>query len=617
MVFLFLYMLKYIKTFMINLYRKNSKLQSKIRGLTLIESMVGIAIFSLLAGVVYQTFTVISKQSLYNLENTTLSYLASQYLETARNLPYSEVGTKSGNPNGNLPDLANPKTVTIESGTYQIYYEVTYVDDPADGTILLGTDSAPNDYKQVKLYIENTNTGKITSFSTNIVQTGLESLGSGGALSISVIDAVGQPVPNASINIVNTVQNINLTRTSDANGKWTEVGIPADSNNYHVVVTKNGYSTDQTYPSTSGNPDPVNPDATVLAGQVTVMSFAIDKISNLQFHTMDQSCSDIPNVGLGVRGEKLIGTPDILKFDNTYTSNSGGVISLNNIEWDNYTTGLVGNTYMIYGSSPIQYTNLLPDTNQTFNLILGAKTANSLLVTVKDASTGNPIEGATVEIKNSTQPLDKSIITGGSLWNQQYWDGGANQANWTTHNKYYADDGNINTTDIPLAMRLINDGTHTTAMSGALISSTFDTGSSSTTYTTLNWQPTSQSPEATVRLQIASNNDNSTWDFTGPDGTSATYYTTPNTNISASNNGHRYIRYKAYLDTTDSSKNPVVTSVGINYISGCFTPGQVMFAGLANASYDVIVTATGYQNKEIDGLGISGYHTLEVLLDVN
>ena len=602
---------------MINLYRKNSKLQSKIRGLTLIESMVGIAIFSLLAGVVYQTFTVISKQSLYNLESTTLSYLASQHLETARNLPYSEVGTISGNPNGNLPDLANPKNVTMESATYKIYYEVTYVDDPADGTILLGTDSAPNDYKQVKLYIKNNSTGKITSFSTNIVQTGLESLGSGGALSISVIDAVGQPVPNASINIINTNKNINLTRTSDANGKWIEVGVPVDSNNYHVVVTKTGYSSDQTYPSTAGNPDPVNPDATVLAGQVTVMSFAIDKVSNLKFHTMDQSCSDISNVGLGVRGEKLIGTPDIFKFDNTYTSDIGGIINLNNIEWDNYTTGLVGNTYMIYGSSPIQYTNLLPDTNQTFNLILGAKTANSLLVTVKDASTGNPIEGANVEIKNSSQPLDKSIITGGSLWNQQYWDGGPNQTNWTIHNKYYADDGNINTTDTPLAMRLINNGAQTTAMSGALVSSTFDTGSSSTTYTTLNWQPTSQSPEATVKIQIASNNDNSTWDFTGPDGTSATYYTTPNTNISTSHNGHRYIRYKAYLETTDSSKNPVITSVGINYISGCFTPGQVMFAGLANASYDVIVTATGYQTKELDDLIISGYHTLEVLLDVN
>jgi leucyl-tRNA synthetase len=144
------------------------------RGFTLIESMVGIAIFLMLAGVVYQTFFIISKQASLNWESTTISSLADQYLEVARNIPYAQIGTIQGNPHGSLPDLPNATSVVVNSVTYQIYYEVTFVDDSADGKISLGTDPAPDDYKQVKLSVKNTVTNVVTVFVTNIVPTGLE-----------------------------------------------------------------------------------------------------------------------------------------------------------------------------------------------------------------------------------------------------------------------------------------------------------------------------------------------------------------------------------------------------------------------------------------------------------
>jgi hypothetical protein len=154
--------------------------------------------------------------------------------------------------------------------------------------------------------------------------------------------------------------------------------------------------------------------------------------------------------------------------------------------------------------------------------------------------------------------------------------------------------------------------------SGSLISSTFDTGTDSTSYTTLNWQPTSQDPSVTVKFQIATNNDNETWNFVGPDGTSSTYYTTPGTTIGTANNNNRYVRYKAYLSTTDTTKNPTLTSVGVNYVSGCFTPGQVIFPGLSQAEeYNVVVSMSGYTTKTISDLNISGYQTLQVLLTPN
>jgi hypothetical protein len=546
--------------------------------------------------------------------------LARQYLENARNIPYAQIGTIQGNPHGSLPDFANPNTVTVGNNTYQLYFEITYIDDPADGTILLGTDPAPNDYKQVKLSVKNTTSNKITNFVTSIVPSGLENMVNGGALSLSVIDAFGQPVPDATINITNStiIPSINLSRTSDANGKWVEVGLPNSANSYHITVTKNGYSSDQTYPITGQNPSPTKPDATIGNGQVTQISFSIDKTSNLTFNTLNQTCGAIPGVGLEIKGAKLIGTPNILKYDNIFTSNGSGQVLLNNIEWDNYTPALTGNTYMIYGSSPIQQINLLPNTGQLFNLILGTKTTNSLLVIVKNSSNSNPIEGASVTLTNSSPSVNTSGITGGSLWAEQYWNGGSGQANWNDTTKYWQDSGGISATDIPLAMRLINSGGHTLVNSAWLDSSTFDTGSNSTTYTTLNWQPTSQDSSVTVKFQIATNNDNATWNFIGPDGTSGTYYTTPGGSISSANNNNRYVRYRTYLSTTNNTKNPTITSVGVNYVSGCFTPGQVFFPGLTNGSgYKVVVSMAGYATKTISNLNISGYQVLQVSLTPN
>ena len=326
------------------------------KGFSLIESLVSIAIFLMIALVVTQAFFLVYKDAALNWQNITISSLARQYLENARNIPYAQIGTIQGNPHGNLPDVYNPSTVVVSNTTYQIYYEVTYIDDPADGTALLGTDAAPNDYKQVKLSVDNTATGEIDNFVTNIVPSGLENMTNGGALYISVINAIGQPVPDATINITNNSvsPSIDLSRMSDASGHWVEVGLPDSANSYHVVVTKNGYSTDQTYPISVQNPSPTKGDATIANGQVTQISFAIDQTSNLTFNTLNQTCGVISGVGMEIKGSKLIGTPSVIKYDNTFTSNSSGQVPLTNIEWDNYTPALTGNTYMIYGSSPIR-----------------------------------------------------------------------------------------------------------------------------------------------------------------------------------------------------------------------------------------------------------------------
>lgn len=583
------------------------------KGFTLIETIVAIAIFSIILGGVLGLFTMLTRSTKTAREQIILSALSVSRLEIMRNLPYDNVGTASGNPNGSLPDFANPDTLTYEGRDFEIYYEVTYIDDPADGTILASTDPVPNDYKQVKMYIENIATGKITSFVTNVSPRGLEGLSNAGALFIESIDAAGQPVPNATVSIVNNsiVPNINLSRQTDAQGNWIEVGLPASVNGYHISVTKSGYSTDSTYPITAGNPNPTKPDSTVQDGQVTQISFAIDVVSNLAIRTLNAACGNLDGVNLNVAGSKLIGaSPDVYKYDQDHTS-SGGLISLNNIEWDVYLpTLLTGQGLTLYGTSPIQQVNVLPGANQTFTLILGPASANSLLVIVKNASTQASIEGAQVTLTRSSPSFNEAKVTGGSVWNQSDWSGGAGQPDFIIPDQYSSDDGNIDNNGP--GVTLANVGSYVPA--GRLTSSTFDTGGASN-YTTIEWEPASQNPATTLRFQVASNNDNATWNFIGPDGTAATYYTVPGTSLHSSHNGNRYIRYQAYLETTDGTFTPVLSNVNVNYVSGCNTPGQVVFTGLqAGNNYDLSITMPGYQNYSANNLNINGNQVLEVLM---
>jgi type II secretory pathway pseudopilin PulG len=162
------------------------KLNTKIyqKGFTLMDSLVSIAIFVMMVTVVNSTASAIIRETKNFRENTSVSTLADQYLEIARNLPYSQIGTFNGNPHGNLPDEPNAVSASINGKNYLIYYVVNYIDDPADGTIIAGTDPAPNDYRQIKLYIKNVSTGATKSFLSTIAPKGLESMNGGGALSV-------------------------------------------------------------------------------------------------------------------------------------------------------------------------------------------------------------------------------------------------------------------------------------------------------------------------------------------------------------------------------------------------------------------------------------------------
>lgn len=606
---------------------KNKTKQSNSKGFTLVELIVTIFVFAVLSSAFIAVISTLNRTVKLNREKTVLSNLASKYLEVVRNLPFSQIGTIHGVPTGNLPDEVSPYTTKIESVSYNIYYQVSWIDDPADGTALLDSDANPTDYKQIKMMVQNLATGQITSYVTTAVPKGLEGNNNAGTLIAKVFNASGQPVEDATVVITGVTNSVNITLTTDALGQAVQVGLAPGVNAYHVVVTKDGYSSDQTYPITAQNPNPTKPDPTIAVGQVTLVSFSIDLLSTLTIKTLDSQCLNLNGIGVNVAGSKIIGTgPNVYKFNADYISGPvtypSGRIILSNLEWDIYTPSLTAatlQTWNIKGTSPIQSINVLPGASQTFTIILTESTAHSMLVIVKDAVTGSALEGAIIEFqKGGSNPQDYFGISGGSVWTQNDFTGNSGVAMWatTTPNTYWQASGGIYINNGSNDVELQKVGGHYLVNStSTLESSTFDTGTGLTDYSTITWAPTSQTAGTWLGFQVAANNDNATWNYVGPDGTAKTYYTVPGSNISGTLDNNQYFRFKAYLTTSNTNRTPVFSNIQINYVSGCQTPGQWLFDDITPSQgtpYTLTVTLPGYQTQVISGVIVNGNGNIEV-----
>ncbi len=105
------------------------------------------------------------------------------------------------------------------------------------------------------------------------------------------------------------------------------------------------------------------------------------------------------------------------------------------------------------------------------------------------------------------------------------------------------------------------------ALSGNLISSNKDSNplaGLTPIWTTLSWNAT---VPANTNLQFqaaASNMDFGPFNFVGPDGTAGTFFTTSPASLSQFN-GSRYLKYKAFLSTTDNTITPTVNDVTVCY----------------------------------------------------
>ena len=571
-------------------------------GFTLVEMLVATAVFAIVSVVMYQGYAQILETTRILKVRSVASNLANEQIEIIRNLPYDDVGNVGGVPAGVIEPV---QTIEREGNEFVVTTTIRNIDLEFDGTIGgVPDDLSPADNKLVEVEISCALCEDFNNviFNTNVAPESLESLSSNGALRINVFDADGADLALADVNIVNTSVSpaININDVTGNNGMLTIVDAPPSVESYEITVTKSGYSTDQTYTADGANPNPIKPHSTVSQGAITAVSFTIDEVSTIDVESVTDTCVAVGSFDFDLASGTLIGTsPDVLKYDQSHTTNGSGMLALSDIEWGTYTVTPTDTSYDVVGFEPINPFSILPGVAQDLKIILAPTNDSTFLISVTDQGTGDAIAGATVNIQKTG--VDITHVTGLGVKEQLDWSGGSGQTDFVDVTQYDSDDGNIEidgSGDVGLASNL---GVYVAA--GELTSSTFDMGSTSV-YGNLDWSEDLPS-QTDVQFQVATSSSGAPTTFVGPDGTNLTFYTSSGTDIHSSHDGDRYFRYKMYLSTLDTAVTPIVEDVTLNFTGDCITDGQTAFQGLTTGTYTVTVNASGYQqfSQDIDLTG--------------
>jgi len=255
-------------------------------GMSLVEVIVASALMVLVFGGLMASFQLmVSLIGKSKAESGALA-LANEQLEYIRALPYNDVGTVGGIPSGAIPQIS---TTTLNGLEYTERVLVEYVDDEDDGTDVDDENGIVADYKRVKIEYSWNNKGETDSLSliSSIVPEGIETTEGGGTLRVNVFDSSVMPVPGAEVHLYNTngTTTIDMIRYTNASGVALISGAPALAG-YEITVTKDGFSTDQTYSATGINSNPSPPHVAVLESQVSTMNFQIDGLGTLAIRTV-------------------------------------------------------------------------------------------------------------------------------------------------------------------------------------------------------------------------------------------------------------------------------------------------------------------------------------------
>lgn len=346
---------------------------------------------------------------------TTARHIAQEQIEIIRNMNYDSIGTQGGAPSGSLPQAET----TVRNGqAYNINRSIIYVDDVFDGTA--PSDTVPTDYKRIRINVSwgGINPSQVT-LTTDISPTGVETVVGGGTLSILVLDSQGIPVSQAEVHITASTVNppIDITQLTNVNGRIVLPGVPICNACYRIEVTKDEYSSERTY-SVAEVANPSKPDVTILEGQVSEVGFSVDRLATLNIAVVsDRNNGFVPlaNQTVRVQGSKIIGTTEldapVFKFDQEFTTDSGGNIQITDLEWDSY--GFAPSTSsgrVISSTVPLLPLSVNPNTETSLTLGLSLSSPNSVMATFVDANQVQ-IATASVTLRNSSG-FEETLLSG-------------------------------------------------------------------------------------------------------------------------------------------------------------------------------------------------------------
>jgi hypothetical protein len=144
------------------------------------------------------------------------------------------------------------------------------------------------------------------------------------------------------------------------------------------------------------------PELRLKANLETTDASSTPAVYSWQVFWRSANATPIGGVTFNLQGAKSVGLDSadqpIYKYSENHTTNSSGHKDISNLEWDSYTFSVAPETGLdLVGIDPSpQPVNLSPNANIAVKLYLDAQ--NSLLVTVQNSVTLEPVFGATVRL---------------------------------------------------------------------------------------------------------------------------------------------------------------------------------------------------------------------------
>ncbi len=400
-------------------------------GFTLIEALVVLFIFSLIATTFYSIFSSGTSLIIEAKNKLKATSLANEKMEIIRSLDYSQVGiVDSGYIDGDIPSFEEKN---LSGKTFFIFSSVSYVDNPYDGSEGEDPDDdRPADFKRVAIKVaweNDINTKKAVFFASDFAPPGVEENISGGTLVIKVLNRDSEGIAGASVNVSNSALGINENFITNSNGGVSLPGIPADGKDYQISVSKTDYfsiSTLPPYPDSTFNP--VYEHASITDGEKNIYSIVTDRTSDLTLQTKDSFGNTVQGIAYNLTGgiikSNSIDSPPVPNYyySENLNSGSGGENKIEDLGYGNYVFSFSdpSSNYEFIKVLPFDAPlndkakfNIEPGTSVEEKAIFADKNINSLLVTVLDSTNFLPIKNASVRLHNLSlsEPYDVTLMT--------------------------------------------------------------------------------------------------------------------------------------------------------------------------------------------------------------
>lgn len=304
---------------------------SRLRGFSLIELLVVAAIMALFIGGLFVTIQTSLKLVAESRARMSALSVANDRLEYIRSLSYDAVGTISGLPAGNIPQVS---TSTLNGFLFTERTLIEFIDDPADGVGASDSNSITTDYKRAKIEISWTmrEETKTLVLVTTVVPRSIETNVGGGTIRVNVTDANVAPVGGASVRLLNTsgTTTVDVTKLTDSTGSVLFGGAPAGSG-YQVFVTRTGYSSEQTYVATTSIPNPVLQPISLLAADISTVNVQIDALSTVALRLLSDRTEASSSRSFASSSELASSTNVAVVADNLELASSAGVYQTNGV----------------------------------------------------------------------------------------------------------------------------------------------------------------------------------------------------------------------------------------------------------------------------------------------